>query len=49
MSFPFQPSLQLQKFTPSKRNKILRRYKDLRRETAKIVKKLWISLGKFLQ
>ncbi|KAB7505734.1 Dedicator of cytokinesis protein 1 [Armadillidium nasatum] len=43
--FITQPSLQLQKFTPSKRNKILRRYKDLRRETAKIVKKLWISLG----
>ncbi|XP_069941837.1 dedicator of cytokinesis protein 1 isoform X2 [Cherax quadricarinatus] len=45
INFITQPSLQLENFTQSKRNKILHRYGDMRRETALEVKSLWFSLG----
>ncbi|KAG0720446.1 Dedicator of cytokinesis protein 1 [Chionoecetes opilio] len=45
INFISQPSLQLETFSRSKRNKILSRYKDMRRETALGVKGLWFSLG----
>ncbi|XP_071513992.1 dedicator of cytokinesis protein 2 isoform X2 [Panulirus ornatus] len=45
IDFITQPSLQLEDFTQSKRNKILSRYRDMRRETALEIKSLWFSLG----
>ncbi|XP_045614067.1 dedicator of cytokinesis protein 1 isoform X2 [Procambarus clarkii] len=45
INFITQPSLQLEDFTQSKRNKILHRYGDMRRETALEIKSLWFSLG----
>ncbi|XP_045138104.1 dedicator of cytokinesis protein 1-like [Portunus trituberculatus] len=45
INFISQSSLQLENFTKSKRNKILGRYKDMRKETALGVKGLWFSLG----
>ncbi|KAK4298449.1 hypothetical protein Pmani_029209 [Petrolisthes manimaculis] len=45
INFITQPSLQLEGFTPSKRNKVLSRYKDMRKETALEIKSLWFSLG----
>ncbi|CAL4142292.1 unnamed protein product, partial [Meganyctiphanes norvegica] len=47
IKFVTQPSLQLETFTQSKRNKILNRYKDMRKETALEIKKLWFSLGQY--
>ncbi|XP_066966939.1 dedicator of cytokinesis protein 1 isoform X9 [Macrobrachium rosenbergii] len=45
IKFLTQPSLQLEKFTQSKRTKILSRYRDMRRETAAEIRSLWFSLG----
>ncbi|XP_068248213.1 dedicator of cytokinesis protein 2 isoform X3 [Palaemon carinicauda] len=45
IKFLTQPSLQLEKFTQSKRIKILSRYRDMRRETAAEIRSLWFSLG----
>ncbi|KAK8379060.1 hypothetical protein O3P69_019104 [Scylla paramamosain] len=45
INFISQPPLQLEDFTKSKRNKILGRYKDMRKETALGVKGLWFGLG----
>ncbi|XP_063609034.1 dedicator of cytokinesis protein 1-like isoform X2 [Penaeus indicus] len=45
INFITQRSLQLETFTQSKRNKILSRYRDMRRETAIEIKSLWFSLG----
>ncbi|XP_042238025.1 dedicator of cytokinesis protein 1-like isoform X2 [Homarus americanus] len=45
ISFITQPSLQLEDFTQSKRNKIISRYRDMRRDTSLDIKSLWFSLG----
>ncbi|XP_076042771.1 dedicator of cytokinesis protein 1-like isoform X4 [Oratosquilla oratoria] len=44
IAFITQPSLQLENFSPSKKMKILSRYRDMRRETANEIKSLWFSL-----
>lgn len=45
IAFLTQPSLQLETFTQTKRKRIIERYKDMRRETAAEIHKMWISLG----
>lgn len=45
ISFMTQPSLQVEKFSASKRNKILGKYKDMRNEMAREVRNMWFNLG----
>lgn len=45
ISFLTQPSLQIEKFAPCKRNRILAKYKDMRHEMALEVRNMWFNLG----
>ncbi|XP_014208352.1 dedicator of cytokinesis protein 1 isoform X2 [Copidosoma floridanum] len=45
IAFLTQPALQLEVFSQAKRKRFLERYKDMRRETAAEIHKMWISLG----
>ncbi|XP_076631403.1 dedicator of cytokinesis protein myoblast city isoform X2 [Colletes latitarsis] len=45
IAFLTQPVLQLETFTPSKRNRIVLRYNDMRRETAFEIRSMWFNLG----
>ncbi|GFO14587.1 dedicator of cytokinesis protein, partial [Plakobranchus ocellatus] len=45
ISFLTQESLQLDNFSISKRNKIISRYKDMRRETGFEIRSMWFKLG----
>ncbi|XP_034179814.1 dedicator of cytokinesis protein myoblast city isoform X2 [Osmia lignaria lignaria] len=45
IAFLTQPALQLEIFTPSKRNRIVSRYNDMRRETAFEIRSMWFNLG----
>ncbi|XP_046628912.1 dedicator of cytokinesis protein 1 isoform X2 [Neodiprion virginianus] len=45
IAFLTQPSLQLDTFSPTKRNRIVVRYKDMRRETAFEIRSMWFNLG----
>ncbi|XP_053976094.1 dedicator of cytokinesis protein 1 isoform X2 [Hylaeus volcanicus] len=45
IAFLTQPVLQLETFTPSKRNRIVSRYNDMRRETAFEIRSMWFNLG----
>lgn len=45
IAFLTQPPLQLENFTPSKRNRIVSRYNDMRRETAFEIRSMWFNLG----
>lgn len=45
ITFLTQEALQLESFTTSKRNKILSRYRDIRRETAFEIRSMWFHLG----
>ncbi|XP_043512182.1 dedicator of cytokinesis protein 1 isoform X6 [Frieseomelitta varia] len=45
IAFLTQPTLQLETFTPSKRNRIVSRYNDMRRETAFEIRSMWFNLG----
>ncbi|XP_050707802.1 dedicator of cytokinesis protein 1-like isoform X3 [Eriocheir sinensis] len=47
INFTAQPSLQLANFTSNKRNKILTRYGDMRREIALVVKSQWSKLEEY--
>ena len=46
VKFITQESLQLEKFPESKRQKVYAQYRDMRKEMADIVKKMWFNLGK---
>uniref|UniRef100_A0A1B0CEY6 Dedicator of cytokinesis protein 1 n=1 Tax=Lutzomyia longipalpis TaxID=7200 RepID=A0A1B0CEY6_LUTLO len=45
IAFLIQPSLQLDQFTENKTSTILLRYRDIRKETAIEIRKMWFSLG----
>ncbi|XP_066581822.1 dedicator of cytokinesis protein 1 isoform X2 [Prorops nasuta] len=45
IAFLTQPALQLETFSTSKRNRIIARYKDMRRETAFEIRSMWFNLG----
>lgn len=45
IAFMTQPQLQLESFSLNKRQRIMSRYRDMRRETAKEVRSMWYSLG----
>ncbi|XP_055899924.1 dedicator of cytokinesis protein 1-like isoform X3 [Biomphalaria glabrata] len=45
IAFLTQDSLQLDNFSASKRNKIISRYKDMRRETGFEIRAMWFKLG----
>ncbi|KAK3597762.1 hypothetical protein CHS0354_006119 [Potamilus streckersoni] len=45
ISFLTQKDLQLEQFSAIKRNKIINRYKDMRREAGFEIRSLWFSLG----
>ncbi|EFN73187.1 Dedicator of cytokinesis protein 1 [Camponotus floridanus] len=45
IAFLTQPALQLETFTPAKRNRIIARYNDMRRETAFEIRSMWFNLG----
>lgn len=45
VAFVTQPSLQLEKFSESKRSKVLLNYGDMRKEMGMIVKSMWFNLG----
>ncbi|XP_060824847.1 dedicator of cytokinesis protein 1 isoform X4 [Bombus pascuorum] len=47
IAFLTQPALQLETFTPSKRNRIVLRYNDMRRETAFEIRSMWFNLGQY--
>ncbi|XP_076759593.1 dedicator of cytokinesis protein myoblast city isoform X4 [Xylocopa sonorina] len=47
IAFLTQPALQLETFTPSKRNRIVSRYNDMRRETAFEIRSMWFNLGQY--
>lgn len=46
IAFMTQPALQLETFSPNKRMKIIKRYKDMRRETGFEIRSMWFNLGK---
>jgi dedicator of cytokinesis protein 1 len=45
IAFATQPSLQLEQFSINKRNKIISRYRDMRREMSFEIRSLWFNLG----
>lgn len=45
IAFLTQPSLQLDRFAPSKKTTILQRYEDIRRSTADEIRRMWEKLG----
>ncbi|XP_023288564.1 dedicator of cytokinesis protein 1 isoform X2 [Orussus abietinus] len=47
IAFLTQPALQLETFSPAKRNRIVARYSDMRRETAFEIRSMWFNLGQY--
>nr|CAD7456332.1 unnamed protein product [Timema tahoe] len=47
IAFLTQPSLQLDTFSQNKRNRIVARYKDMRRETSFEIRAMWFNLGQY--
>ncbi|XP_013378716.1 LOW QUALITY PROTEIN: dedicator of cytokinesis protein 1-like [Lingula anatina] len=47
ISFLTQEPLQLENFSTAKRNKIISRYKDMRRETGFEIRSMWFNLGQY--
>ncbi|KAF7990611.1 hypothetical protein HCN44_000416 [Aphidius gifuensis] len=47
IAFLTQAPLQLETFTSSKRNRIISRYHDMRRETAFEIRSMWFNLGQY--
>lgn len=47
IAFMTQPSLQLETFSFNKRMKIIRIYKDMRRETGFEIRSMWFNLGQY--
>ncbi|XP_008197863.2 dedicator of cytokinesis protein 1 isoform X2 [Tribolium castaneum] len=47
IAFMTQPALQLETFSFSKRMKIIRIYKDMRRETGFEIRSMWFNLGQY--
>lgn len=47
IAFMTQPALQLETFSPNKRMKIIKRYKDMRRETGFEIRSMWFNLGQY--
>lgn len=45
IAFLTQDALQLENFSHNKRNKVIARYKDMRRETGFEIRKMWFNLG----
>lgn len=45
IAFMIQPSLQLEMFSANKRMRIIKRYKDMRRETGFEIRSMWFNLG----
>ncbi|KAL0128387.1 hypothetical protein PUN28_003578 [Cardiocondyla obscurior] len=45
IAFLTQPALQLETFTSAKRNRIINRYKDMRRATVFEIRSMWFNLG----
>ncbi|XP_011063239.1 PREDICTED: dedicator of cytokinesis protein 1 isoform X2 [Acromyrmex echinatior] len=45
IAFLTQPALQLETFTSAKRNRIIKRYKDMRRATVFEIRSMWFNLG----
>lgn len=45
IAFMTQPALQLENFSANKRNRIISRYKDMRRETGFEIRSMWFNLG----
>ncbi|KAF5308725.1 hypothetical protein FQR65_LT06086 [Abscondita terminalis] len=45
IAFMTQPSLQLETFSHNKRMRIIKRYKDMRRETGFEIRSMWFNLG----
>lgn len=46
IAFMTQPALQLETFSNRKRLRIIKRYKDMRRETGFEIRSMWFNLGK---
>lgn len=47
IAFMTQPALQLETFSSNKRMKIIKRYKDMRRETGFEIRSMWFNLGQY--
>ncbi|XP_069695131.1 dedicator of cytokinesis protein 1 isoform X3 [Periplaneta americana] len=47
IAFLTQPALQLDTFSQNKRNRIIARYKDMRRETGFEIRSMWFNLGQY--
>ncbi|XP_017782334.1 PREDICTED: dedicator of cytokinesis protein 1 isoform X3 [Nicrophorus vespilloides] len=47
IAFMTQPSLQLESFTCDKRSRIIKRYKDMRREMGFEIRSMWFNLGQY--
>ncbi|XP_045475282.1 dedicator of cytokinesis protein 1 isoform X5 [Harmonia axyridis] len=47
IAFMTQPALQLEAFSNSKRLRIIKRYKDMRRETGFEIRSMWFNLGQY--
>lgn len=47
IAFMTQPALQLETFSVNKRTRIIKRYKDMRRETGFEIRSMWFNLGEF--
>lgn len=46
-NFLVQPSLQIDQFSSNKKSVIIKRYRDIRRETAVEVRRMWFNLGEY--
>ncbi|KAF5292477.1 hypothetical protein FQA39_LY14024 [Lamprigera yunnana] len=47
IAFMTQPALQLETFSHNKRLRIIKRYKDMRRETGFEIRSMWFNLGQY--
>ncbi|XP_044753163.1 dedicator of cytokinesis protein 1 [Coccinella septempunctata] len=47
ITFMTQPALQLETFSNTKRLRIIKRYKDMRRETGFEIRSMWFNLGQY--
>lgn len=47
IAFMTQPSLQLENFSSNKKQRIIKRYKDMRRETGFEIRSMWFNLGQY--
>lgn len=47
IAFMTQPALQLENFSVNKRHKIIKRYKDMRRDTGFEIRTMWFNLGQY--